>query len=52
MFELNIEKYQFLNEVDIFFVLRKVFIMINIISKPIEFETEFKKKMEFICDFL
>ena len=25
--------------------------MINIISKPIEFETELKKKIEFICDF-
>ena len=25
--------------------------MINIISKPIEFEIELKKKIEFICDF-
>ena len=25
--------------------------MINIISKPIEFETVLKKKIEFICDF-
>lgn len=25
--------------------------MINIVSKPIEFETESKKKIEFICDF-
>ena len=25
--------------------------MINIVSKPIEFETELKKKIEFICDF-
>ena len=25
--------------------------MINIISKPLEFETELKKKIEFICDF-
>ena len=35
----------------IFFVLRKDFIMINIVSKPIEFETELKKKIEFICNF-
>lgn len=25
--------------------------MINIVSKPIEFETELKNKIEFICDF-
>lgn len=25
--------------------------MINIISKPLEFEKELKKKIEFICDF-
>ena len=25
--------------------------MINIVSRPIEFETELKKKIEFICDF-
>ena len=25
--------------------------MINIVSKPIEFEIELKKKIEFICDF-
>ena len=35
----------------IFFVLRKDFIIINIISKPLEFEIELKKKIEFICDF-
>lgn len=25
--------------------------MINIISKPLEFDYELKKKIEFICDF-
>ena len=25
--------------------------MINIISKPLEFDDELKKKIEFICDF-
>ena len=35
----------------IFFVLRKDFILINIVSKTIEFETELKKKIEFICNF-
>ena len=25
--------------------------MINIVSKPLEFEIELKKKIEFICDF-
>ena len=25
--------------------------MINIISKPLEFEEELKRKIEFICDF-
>ncbi len=44
MLELNIEKYQFLNKVDTFFVLRKHFIMINIISNQIEFEIELKKE--------
>ena len=46
MLELNIEKYQFLNKVDTFFVLRKHFIMINIISNQIEFEIELKKKTD------
>ena len=32
-------------------MVRKDFIMINIISKLIEFEIELKKKIEFICDF-
>ena len=32
-------------------MLRKDFIMINIISKQIEFEEELKRKIEFICDF-
>ena len=32
-------------------MLRKDFIMINIISKPLEFEQELKRKIEFICDF-
>lgn len=26
--------------------------MINIISKPLEFDDELKKKIEFICDFV
>jgi len=25
--------------------------MINIVSKPLEFDDELKKKIEFICDF-
>ena len=32
-------------------MLRKDFIIINIISKPLEFDYELKKKIEFICDF-
>ena len=51
MFELNIEKYQLLNEADIFLLIKN-FIMINIVSKSIDFETELKKKIKFICDFV
>ena len=54
MFELNIEKYQFLNEVGTFFQclsFERIDFMISITTKELEIENDLKRKIEFICDF-